>query len=77
MRPPPWSADHPDYALECQRAIEPSICDVMDAAYEAGWQKADIVSAVVSLVAAWSAAEHENSKTDAAIIRAKLYRSSG
>ena len=71
MRPPPCPSDHPDYGIECQSALEPGIHSAMDAARDAGWHKADIVSAVVALVAAWSAAEDENRKTDAAIRKAK------
>ncbi|KGF68540.1 hypothetical protein LL06_15985 [Hoeflea sp. BAL378] len=51
MKPPRFPADHPDYELEMQMALEPLLIAAIDQARAAGWSDAAILPALRKLVA--------------------------
>jgi len=71
MNSPKFAIAHPDYVLECEEAMEPSLIAVVDQARAAGWSSDVIWLAVLSLITNLELAEIENRRTDQAIADAK------
>jgi len=60
-------AEHPDYGLELEEALEPQLIAAIDQARSAGWDSSAIWPALRSLVSNLERAEIENRRTDQAI----------
>ncbi|EDQ33973.1 hypothetical protein HPDFL43_05950 [Hoeflea phototrophica DFL-43] len=69
---PRFAADHPDYCLECEEAVEPFLIGMIGHARDAGWEPSAIWPVLRSLVANLEEAEIENWRTSHAIGQARL-----
>ena len=67
MREPRFPADHPDYVLECEEAMEIALNQVGDAAESAGWTQEAVETAMLSLAENRYMARKANEITEAAI----------
>jgi hypothetical protein len=70
MKRPRFDADHPDYGLELQEALESDLQDLIDRAFTAGWLADEIWPALRSLATSMELAARENRRTDEAIAAA-------
>jgi hypothetical protein len=70
MKSPRFDADHPDYGLEMQEALETELQELIDRALAAGWSKDAIWPALRSLVTNLELAARENKRTDKAVAAA-------
>jgi hypothetical protein len=70
MRSPRFDANHPDYELELQEALEGDMQGLVDQALAAGWSEAAIWPALRSLATNMELAAGENRRTDKAIAAA-------
>lgn len=50
IQPPHLLDDHPDYAFECEQALDQAINDIGDAAVAAGWHDAAVDAALLRIV---------------------------
>lgn len=49
MKPPRFTADHPDRFLECEEEIEDGVIALVGAAEAAGWGGPEALAAIVSV----------------------------
>jgi len=72
MKPPRFNATHPDYDLECEEALEPTLIAAIKQARAVGWKRGTIWQSLLSVITNLELAEIENERTDREIARARL-----
>jgi len=50
IEPPQLFDDHPDYAFECEQALERAVNEIGDAAISAGWNDAAVDAALLKII---------------------------
>jgi hypothetical protein len=72
VKSPAVSEQHPDRALECERAMEPGFEALADLAELSGWREGEVNDALLRLALARILASDGNANTDETIRRAWL-----
>ncbi len=70
--PPRFAADHPDYRIEYEEAVEPFVASLVERARASGWEASAVWPVLRSLVANLEQSEFENALTTQAIEVARL-----
>ncbi|RUT34529.1 hypothetical protein EMQ25_00770 [Arsenicitalea aurantiaca] len=74
VKPPVRPASHLDRALDCEEAIEPGLMQLVAAAEAAGWDRAEIWPALISVAVNQIKADIENDRLEADLRTARIAR---